>query len=110
MQDHFHFVLCPKQGNKVEVVAQSRVWISGFFSPQQTRVRVSNPQWFTYTPILVNYPMGFKGAMSRGYCYFWSFLCITAENIHKMILESFEENIKQITGSHDILVIFASTA
>ena len=63
MQDHFHFVLCPKQGNKVEVVAQSRVWISGFFSPQQARIRVSNPQWLTYTQILVNYPLGFK----RGY-------------------------------------------
>ena len=34
MQDHLHFVLC-KQGNKVQVVAQSRVWISGFFSPQK---------------------------------------------------------------------------
>ena len=98
MQDHLHFVLCPKEGNKVEVVAQSRVWISGFFSPQQTRVRVSNPQWLTYTPILVSYPLGFKGAMSRGYCYFWSFLCITADNIHKMILESFEGNIKQISS------------
>ena len=64
MQDRLHFVLCPKQGNKVEVVAQSRVWISGFFSPQQARVRVSNPQRLTYTQILVNYPLAFKGAMA----------------------------------------------
>ena len=76
MQDHLHFALCRKQGNKVQVVAQSRIWISGFFSPQKARVRVSNPQRLTYTQILVNYPLGFKGAMSRGYCYFWSFLRI----------------------------------
>ena len=97
MQDHLHFVLSPKQGNKVELVAQSRVWISRFFGPQQARVRVSNPQRLN-TQILVNYPLGFKGAMSQGYCCFWSFLCITADNIHKMILESFEENIKQISS------------
>ena len=97
MQDHLHFVLSPKQGNKVELVAQCRVWISLFFGPQQARVRVSNPQWLN-PQILVNYPLGFKGAMSRGYCCFWSFLCITADNIHKMILESFEENIKQISS------------
>ena len=49
MQDHLHFALCRKQGNKVQVVAQSRIWISGFFSPQKARVRVSNPQRLTYT-------------------------------------------------------------
>ena len=44
---------------------------------------------------------------------FRSFLWITAENIQKMILESFEEKsnkFHQGAGSHDILVIFAGTA
>ena len=42
-QDGVHFVLCPEQGMCFRI----------FFV--LNRVRVSNPQWLTYTPILVDH-------------------------------------------------------
>ena len=42
-QDGVHFVLCPEQGMYFRI----------FFV--LNGVRVSNPQWLTYTPILVDY-------------------------------------------------------
>ena len=47
-QDGVHFVLCPKQGNKIEGVALNRVCILGFFFVLN-RLRVPNP-----TQILVS--------------------------------------------------------
>ena len=49
-QDGVHFVLCPKQGNKIEGVALNRVCILDFFFVLN-RLRVPNP-----TQILVSTP------------------------------------------------------
>ena len=34
-QDGMHFILCPKQGNKIEDVVLNRVCILSFFCPKQ---------------------------------------------------------------------------
>ena len=47
-----HFVLCPKQGNKIEGVDVNKVCIFKELFILK-RVRVSNPQWLTSTQILV---------------------------------------------------------
>ena len=36
-QDGVHFVLCPKQGNKVEDIFPCRICILGFFCPKQSQ-------------------------------------------------------------------------
>ena len=46
-EDGAHFVLCPKQGNKIESVVLGRVCILKFFL--LNRVRVSNLQRLIYT-------------------------------------------------------------
>ena len=54
-QDRVHFVVCPKQGNKIEGVVINRVCILGFFFVLN-KIMVSNPQQVTPTQILVEYP------------------------------------------------------
>ena len=56
-QDGVHFVLCPKQGNKVDDIFPCRVCILGFFV--LNRVRVSNLQRLNYTQIPVEFPRGY---------------------------------------------------
>ena len=51
-QDCVHFVLCPEQGNKIEGVDLNKVCIFKELFILK-RVRVSNPQWLTFTQILV---------------------------------------------------------
>ena len=51
-QDCEHFVLCPKKGNKIEAVDVNKVCIFKELFILK-RVRVSNPQWLTFTQILV---------------------------------------------------------
>ena len=36
-EDGMHFVLCPKQGNKIEGVVLNRVRILGFFCPKKSQ-------------------------------------------------------------------------
>ena len=36
-EDGVHFVLCPKQGNKIEGVELNRVRILGFFCPKKSQ-------------------------------------------------------------------------
>ena len=56
-QDSVHFLLCPKQGHRIEgVVLKQGMYFRNFFV--LNRVRVSNPQRLTYTQILVEYPSG----------------------------------------------------
>ena len=50
-QDGVNFVLCPKQGNKIEGFSQTGYVLREFFF--LNRVRVSNPQRLTSTQILV---------------------------------------------------------
>ena len=54
-QDGVRFLLCPKQGNKIEGVFLNRVCILGYFGPKQGQgFKPSASQ--TYTQILVKYP------------------------------------------------------
>ena len=52
-QDRVNFVLCPKQGNKIEGFSQTGYVLKEFFF--LNRVRVSNPQRLTSTQILVEW-------------------------------------------------------
>ena len=52
-QDGVNFVLCPKQGNKIEGFSQTGYVLKEFFF--LNRVRVSNPQRLTSTQILVEW-------------------------------------------------------
>ena len=45
-QDGVHFVLCPKQGNKIEGVVLNRVCISGSFALNRVRVKPSAAHLF----------------------------------------------------------------
>ena len=54
-QDCVHFVLCPKQANKIEGVVVNRVCILGSFVLNRDSVKPSY-QRLTYTLILVDYP------------------------------------------------------
>ena len=67
-EDGVHFVLCPKQGNKIEGVVLNRVRILGFFCPKKSQGL--NPHWLTYTQTLVDYPPppGLIPAMQRSSC------------------------------------------
>ena len=40
-QDGVHFFLCPKQGNKIEVVVQNRVWVSN--TKRLTYIQIFGP-------------------------------------------------------------------
>ena len=52
-EDGVNFVLCPKQGNKIEGFSQTGYVFKDFFC--LNRVRVSNPQRLTSTRILVEW-------------------------------------------------------
>ena len=53
-EDGVYFVLCPKQGIRIEGIVLNRACILRLFVLK--RVRVSNPQWLTKTQTLVDYP------------------------------------------------------
>ena len=62
-QDGVHFVLCPKQCNRIEGVVLNRACILMGFCPKLGQV--SNPQRLTYTQILVKY-LPLAGALGGG--------------------------------------------
>ena len=47
-QDCVHFVLCPKQANKIEGVVLNRVFILGSFVPIKFSVKPSAPHLYPY--------------------------------------------------------------
>ena len=55
-----YFVICPKQGPKMEGVLLHRVGNLGLFCPKQGRV--SNPQRHPYTKTWVKCPPPYEGA------------------------------------------------
>ena len=64
-QDGVHFLLCPRQANKINGVLLNEVCLLEFFFGLN-RVRVSNPQRLTYTQILLEYPLPLpQGATDR---------------------------------------------
>ena len=64
-QDCVHFVLCPKQANKIEGVVVNGVCISRKFCPKQGQGRSR----LTYTQILVEYPL--RGSLFSNYGDSW---------------------------------------
>ena len=53
-QVRLHFVVCPKQGNKIEGTVSQTLFVLKMFYPKQS-LRVSNPQRLTSTQILVEH-------------------------------------------------------